>query len=76
MAEVNNLLVRRQRERELKQHQDRMQNMKPCVDSKLGVARESVSPETKRPVRVRIDKGTEPTLLQFSVLHMYMCAER
>ena len=56
----SNVLVKRQRERELKQHQDRILNMRPCIDTKPGIVRQSLSPVTKRPARVRIDKGTEP----------------
>ncbi|KAG0576988.1 hypothetical protein KC19_5G123700 [Ceratodon purpureus] len=53
----SNVLVKRQRERELKQHQDRILNMRPCIDTKPGIVRQSLSPVTKRPARVRIDKG-------------------
>ena len=65
MTESNSLMVKRERERELKKHQERIQSMKPCINSKRGIVRESFSPETKRPVRVRIDKGETP-LLHFS----------
>lgn len=57
---TESLLMKRERERELKRHQERIQNMKPCVDTKPSFARHDSFPvlAKRQPVRSRLDKGT------------------
>ncbi|KAG0573495.1 hypothetical protein KC19_VG183100 [Ceratodon purpureus] len=55
---TESLSMKRERERELKRHQERIQNMKPCVDTKPSFVRHDSFPvQVKRqPVRSRLDK--------------------
>jgi len=57
---TESLLMKRERERELKRHQERVQNMKPCVNTKPSLVRSDSFPVrlNRPPVRSRIDKGT------------------
>lgn len=62
---TESLLMKRERERELKRHQERVQNMKPCVDTKPSFVRSDAFPVrlNRPPVRSRVDKGTVTALL-------------
>lgn len=64
---TESLLMKRERERELKRHQERVLNMKPCVDTKPSFVRSDAFPVrlNRPPVRSRIDKGATALLPKF-----------
>ncbi|XP_024377696.1 uncharacterized protein [Physcomitrium patens] len=54
---TESILTKRERERELKRHRERIQNMKPCVNSKPSLVRNLFPVRINRaPVRSRINK--------------------